>query len=206
MYVSLYRGSLCGGWRDRFNAAGDPSLVHDHVAELLSPTAASRAADEKPRGRRYASAASHGEEAKEAHHKTTRIMPAEPRPQGTKHLGDTYWSSQRQEREEFGRKHLTGPPDGRFCVDDLRETLGMKRVSKLEDGTCRRFRASGEQSIEGIVGRRRRIDPTDYATTRNGIGRTKPGDKNIARADYEAGYFKSGGVVTGSTSGCVSRG
>ncbi len=118
-------------------------------------------------------------------------------------MDEAFWTSQRREHRRPERVHGKGPADGQFAdlSENLDRNLGKKGKPVMEDGTVRRFAPTTETSIEAALTRRRKIHPADKATQRNGIGLAKPGDKAVARAEYEPGYFKGGGVVTGSTSG-----
>lgn len=137
---------------------------------------------------------------------TIRQVPEDGRGASTAGGGrvdEAFWKSQRREHRRPERVHGKGPAEGQFAdlSENLDRNLGQKGKPTMEDGTVRRFAPTVEMSIEAALTRRRKIHPADKVTQRNGIGLAKPGDRAVARADYEPGYFKGGGVVVGSTSG-----
>ena len=86
-------------------------------------------------------------------------------------------------------------------VYDPLAAMPKKGVVHDADGYNVRFRASVEGSLEGGMQRKRHINPTDLAVTRNGLGLSKPGDLQYGAIEYKPGFFKEPGVVAGSSSG-----
>lgn len=73
-----------------------------------------------------------------------------------------------------------------------------------ERGAVMRYRASEERELEKFMGRKRHIDPVDSEAVRNGIGVSRPGDKLYSDPAYAPDFFKGGGIIPGSSWGCVS--
>lgn len=105
-----------------------------------------------------------------------------------------------------GKRAVANPPGQQVDhgVYDPMESLPKKGRVRGPDGVNVRWRASKEYGVEDGMARKRRIDPLDFATTRNGIGMAKPGDTAIAAIEYTPGYFKAGATVPGAASGCVA--
>jgi len=81
-------------------------------------------------------------------------------------------------------------------------TLGNKRKPVGADGLVAKYIERGERDVALEMGRKRHIDFADRLTVRNGIGVAKPGDKLLAAAEYEPGFYTSGGgVLAGSNFG-----
>eukprot|EP01138_Halocafeteria_seosinensis_P013811 gb/GECG01014103.1/.p1 GENE.gb/GECG01014103.1/~~gb/GECG01014103.1/.p1 ORF type:complete len:283 (+),score=35.73 gb/GECG01014103.1/:1-849(+) len=59
----------------------------------------------------------------------------------------------------------------------------------------------GEQSLDSLLQRKRKIDPADIDTIRNGIGFAKPGDNQVCSIEYHPGFYKTPGNIPGSTWG-----
>jgi len=86
-------------------------------------------------------------------------------------------------------------------VYDPLAAMPKKGVVRDAQGYNMRFRASVEGSLESGMQRKRHIDPTDLAVTRNGIGLAKPGDLQYGAIEYKPGFFKEPGVIVGAASG-----
>ena len=83
------------------------------------------------------------------------------------------------------------------------EQLGCKIRVKDAAGNPKCERQADELDVTRMFGRKRRVDPTQTSTLRNGIGVSKPGDKRYSHPDYAPGFFKGGGVYPGSGWGYV---
>lgn len=132
-----------------------------------------------------------------------RTVPVEKPQRDGERLGERFWADQRRQTRRPERVHVVGPADGQYedSSEALTRTLGTKAKPRTGTGEVRRYATANEVSLEVALTRRRKIDPADKFTQRNGIGLGKPGDKPAAAVEYEPGFFKSAGIVAGSTSG-----
>lgn len=105
----------------------------------------------------------------------------------------------RPERVHSGKFNAKSSGESEFAC---RATLGCKKKPLDSDGNVARYAEHGERDIGLEMGRKRRIDFADRLTVRNGVGEAKPGDKLLAAAEYEPGFYTSGGgVLAGSNFG-----
>jgi hypothetical protein len=92
------------------------------------------------------------------------------------------------------RRHLTESDISR--TDSSLVTNGKKIVMMEDTGYQRSQFRSSEGSMETTFNRKQRVDAE---RRRNGIGVATSGDKSYRTPEHSVGYFKEGGLVSGSS-------